>query len=123
MLRSNRDGVSVRMNGKEGWVSGTRSRQHSALSLPLVAFLGMLGWRGDVAMAASDGGICKAGQWWPIDLEARMTDTTMGVGIEVALQLFRPRVLGNRGCDYYMRGKPTHAAGSSAAPPTVEPQR
>ena len=46
MLRSNRDGVSVRMNGKEGWVSGTRSRQHSALSLPLVAFLGILCWRG-----------------------------------------------------------------------------
>jgi hypothetical protein len=46
----------------------------------------------------------------------------MGVCSEEALQLFRLRVSGNSGCNRYTPGKPTHAAGSSAAPPIAEPQ-
>jgi hypothetical protein len=68
-------------------------------------------------------GMCRACQWWPIDLEAHMADTTMGVGIEAAFQPFRLRVSGHSGCNGYTGGEPTHAAGSSASPPTVEPQR
>ena len=74
-------------------------------------------------MAASDWGMCKECQWWQIDPEASLTNTTMGVCIEEALQPFRLRVSGNSGCNHYTPGTPTHAAGSSAAPPTAEPPR
>jgi hypothetical protein len=74
-------------------------------------------------MAASDWGMCKECQWWQIELEANIANTTMGLCIEDALQPFRLRVSGNSGCTHYMPGEPTHAAGSSAAPPTAAPQR
>jgi hypothetical protein len=74
-------------------------------------------------MAASDWGMCKACQWWQIDPEAHMANTTMGLCIEDARQPFRLRVSGNSGCTHYTPGEPTHAVGSSAAPPTAEPQR
>ena len=99
------------------------SRQHAALSRPLWAFFGVPCWREVVAMAASDWGMCKDCQWWQIDPEAKMANTTMGLCIEEALQPFRLRVSGNSGCNHYTPGKPTHAAGSSAAPPTAAPQR
>jgi hypothetical protein len=95
---------------------------NAALSLPLLACLCVLFWRG-VAMAASDWGMCKECQWWQIDPEARMVNTTMGLCIEEALQPLRLRVSGNSGCNRFTPGKPTHAAGSSAAPPTAEPRR
>jgi hypothetical protein len=74
-------------------------------------------------MAASDWGMCKECQWWQIDPEAKIANTTMGVCIEEALQPFRLRVSGNSGCQHYTPGEPAHAAGSRAAPPTAEPQR
>ena len=92
------------------------------LSLPLFACRGVL-YCGRSAMAASDWGMCKDCQWWQIDPEANIANTTMGLCIEDALQPFRLRVSGNSGCHHYTPGKPTHAAGSSAAPPTAEPQR
>ena len=52
-----------------------------------------------------------------------MANSTMGVCIEAALQPFRLRVSGNSRCHHFSPGQPTHAAGSSAAPPTAEPQR
>jgi hypothetical protein len=52
-----------------------------------------------------------------------MANTTMGLCIEEALQPFRLCVSGNSGCHHYTPGQPTYAAGSSAAPPTVELQR
>ena len=78
---------------------------------------------GAVTMTASDWGMCKDCQWWQIDPEANIANTTMGVCIEEALQPFRLRVSGNSGCTHYTPGQPTHAAGSSAAPPTAQPQR
>jgi hypothetical protein len=96
---------------------------HAALSLPLVACRGVLFDRGALAMAASDWGMCKECQWWQIDPEASLGNTTMGVCIEDALQPFRLRVSGNSGCHRFTPGQPTHAVGSSAAPPTAEPQR
>jgi hypothetical protein len=74
-------------------------------------------------MAASDWGRCKDCEWRQIDPGATITNTTMGLCIEEALQPFRLRVSGNSGCNHYTPGEPTHAAGSSAAPPTAEPQR
>jgi hypothetical protein len=74
-------------------------------------------------MAASDWGLCKDCQWWQIDPEAHHTNTTMGLCTEEALQPFRLRVSGNSGCTRYTPGKPTHAAGSSATPPTAAPRR
>ena len=68
-----------------------------ALSLPLSAFFGGLFSRGAVAVAISDWGLCKDCQWWQIDPEATMTNTTMGVCIEAALQPFRLRVSGTSG--------------------------
>ena len=49
-------------------------------------------------MAASDWGLCKDCQWWQIDPEAKITNTTMGLCTEEALQPFRLRVSGNSGC-------------------------
>ena len=74
-------------------------------------------------MAGSDWGMCKDCQWWQMDPEANVANTTMGVCIEDALQPFRLRVSGNSGCHHYTPGQPTHAVGSSAAPPTAAPQR
>ena len=74
-------------------------------------------------MAGSDWGMCKDCQWWQIDPEVNVANTTMGVCIEDALQPFRLRVSGNSGCNHYTPGQPTHAVGSSAAPPTAAPQR
>ena len=74
-------------------------------------------------MTASNWGMCKQCQWWQIEPEASSSDTTMGVCTEHALQPFRLRVSGNSGCTRYTPGKPTHAAGSSAAPPIAAPRR
>jgi hypothetical protein len=109
--------------GGAGVVWRKRERPHAAVSRPLVACLGVLCWRGAGAMAASNWGLCKECYWWQIEPEASLANTTMGVCIEEALQPFRLRVSGNSGCTRYMPGQPTHAAGSSAAPPTAEPQR
>jgi hypothetical protein len=110
--------------GREGLLGlGPRARPHVAWSLPLFVFLGVLYRRRTVAMGASNWGMCKECQWWQIDPEAKMANTTMGLCIEDALQPFRLRVSGNSGCTHYTPGEPTHAAGSSAAPPTAAPQR
>ena len=93
------------------------------LSLPLWAFFGVLCWREAVAMATSDWGLCQECPWWQIDPEANRANTTMGLGIDAAPQPFRLRVSGNRGCNHYAPGPPAPAAGSSAAPPTAQPQR
>jgi hypothetical protein len=74
-------------------------------------------------MAASDWGMCKDCQWWQIDPGAHIADNTMGLCTEEVLQPFRLRVSGNSGCNHYASGEPTHAAGSSAAPPAAQPQR
>jgi hypothetical protein len=47
----------------------------------------------------------------------------MGLCTEEDLPPFRLRVSGNSGCNHYSPGEPAQAAGSSAAPPTAEPQR
>jgi hypothetical protein len=74
-------------------------------------------------MAASDWGMRQECQWWQIDPGANIADHTMGVCTEKALQPFRLRVSGTSGCNHYTPGESTHAAGSSAAPPTAAPQR
>jgi hypothetical protein len=123
MLLSNRDDVSVWMGRNE----------RLGLAHALTATRGCVpAARGVSRRAGPEGscrdgcirlGMCKACQWWPINLEARRADTTMGVGIEAAPQPFRLRVSGNSGCNCYTLGKLTYAARSSAAPPTAEPQR
>jgi hypothetical protein len=75
-------------------------------------------------MAASNWGLCKACQWWPIAPEASIANNaTMGVCIEARLQPFRLRVSGTSGCTRHAAGQPARAEGSGAAPPTAEPQR
>ena len=74
-------------------------------------------------MGASDWGLCNDGHWWPMAPEASPANTTLGVRVEEALQPFGLHLSGNRGCPHGTPGEPAHAAGSSTAPPTVEPQR
>ena len=74
-------------------------------------------------MAASDWGLCKDCQWWQIEPDASIANTTMGLCTEERLQPFRLRVSGNSGCNRYAPGKPARADGSGAAPPSAEPQR
>jgi hypothetical protein len=123
MLLSNRMSVRVQM-GRKGILgmgdalTAARDRVPAAHSVSRRLVL-----EGGVAMAASDWGMCRDCQWWQIDPGANIANTTMGVCIEDALQPFRLRVSGNSGCTHYTPGEPTHAAGSSAAPPTAAPQR
>lgn len=74
-------------------------------------------------MAVADWGLCKECQWWQIEPEANITNTTMGLCIEENLQRFRLRVSGNSGCNRYTAGQPAREPGSAAAPPTATPQR
>ena len=74
-------------------------------------------------MAESDWGFCKDCEWWQIDPGAKASDNTMGLCTEEEIQAFHLRVSGNSGCNRYSPGEPAYAAGSSAAPPTVQPQR
>jgi hypothetical protein len=74
-------------------------------------------------MTSSDWGLCKDCQWWQIEPEANIANTTMGLCIEERLQPFRLRVSGASGCNRYTAGKPARAAGLGAAPPTAMPQR
>jgi hypothetical protein len=74
-------------------------------------------------MTASDWGLCKDCEWWQIEPNASIGNTTMGLCIEESLQPFRLRVAGGSGCNHYSAGEPARAAGSGAAPPTAAPQR
>jgi len=74
-------------------------------------------------MDKSEWGLCKDCKWWQIDPGSHAANNTMGLCIEEKLQPFRLRVSGNSGCNRFMPGKPAHAAGSSAAPPTAAPTR
>ena len=75
-------------------------------------------------MAASNNwGLCKDCEWWQIEPQAGIANTTMGLCIEEKLQPFQVRVSGISGCNRYTPGKPARASGSSAAPPTAKPQR
>jgi hypothetical protein len=74
-------------------------------------------------MATANWGLCKDCEWWQIEPEANISNTTMGLCSEDDLQPFQLRVSGNSGCNHYAPGEPARAAGSSAAPPTAAPQR
>lgn len=75
-------------------------------------------------MAASNNwGLCKDCEWWQIEPQAGIANTTMGLCIEEKLQPFQVRVSGISGCNRYTPGEPARAAGSGEAPPTAKPQR
>ncbi len=74
-------------------------------------------------MATANWGLCKDCEWWQTEPEAKISNTTMGLCSEEDIQAFHLRVSGNSGCNQYSSGEPARAAGSSAAPPTAEPQR
>ena len=74
-------------------------------------------------MAESEWGECKDCKWWQIEPGARIANTAMGLCIDEDLQKFLLRVSGNSGCNRFMQGRPAHARGSSAAPPTAQPTR
>jgi hypothetical protein len=74
-------------------------------------------------MTESNWGLCKECQWWQTEPEADIKNTTMGLCTEESLYPFRLRVSATSGCNHYSPGEPAHAVGSSAAPPTAEPQR
>jgi hypothetical protein len=68
-------------------------------------------------------GLCKNCKWLQIEPEVSPENLTLGLCIEERLQSFQLRVSGNSGCNRFIEGKPAHAKGSSAAPPTAESQR
>jgi len=70
-----------------------------------------------------DWGLCKDCKWHQIEPDVHLANTTMGLCIDEELQPYRLRVSGNSGCNRFMPGKPAHAKGSGAAPPTAAPQR
>ncbi len=74
-------------------------------------------------MARSEWGPCRECKWWQIEPGATAANTKMGLCIEEKLQPFLLRVSGNSGCNRFTPGKPAHAEGSGAAPPTAEPTR
>jgi hypothetical protein len=74
-------------------------------------------------MSDSAWGLCRNCKWLQIEPGASPENLTLGLCIDERLQPFRLRVSGNSGCNRFMEGNPTHAKGSSAAPPTSKPQR
>jgi hypothetical protein len=74
-------------------------------------------------MAESEWGLCKDCEWWQIEPDADVTDTTMGLCREDDLQPFLLRVSGSSGCNQFSPGEPERVAGSSEAPPTASPQQ
>jgi hypothetical protein len=76
-----------------------------------------------MAKSQSEWGLCKDCKWWQLEPAAKSTGTTLGLCIDEKLLPFRVRVSGNSGCNRFMAGKPAHAAGSAAAPPTAEATR
>jgi hypothetical protein len=68
-------------------------------------------------------GLCKDCKWLQIEPDASPENLTLGLCIEERLQPFQLRVSGVSGCNRFMEGKPAHAKGSSARPPTAKPQR
>lgn len=74
-------------------------------------------------MNDSDWGECKDCKWWQIELEANVSNRTMGLCIEESLQRFQLRVSGNSGCNCFAPGEPARAEGSNAAPPVAAPTR
>jgi hypothetical protein len=68
-------------------------------------------------------GLCKNCKWLQIEPGASPENLTLGLCIEEQLQPFLLRVSGNSGCNRFIEGKPAHAKGSSAAPPTAKPER
>ena len=70
---------------------------------------------------ASDWGFCK--DWWQLEPDAKLQNTTMASSVDEKLQPFKLRVSGDSGCTRYQQGAQAHAAGSSEAPPAASPQR
>jgi hypothetical protein len=68
-------------------------------------------------------GLCKDCKWWQVEPDASSNNLTVGLCIDQELQAFVLRVSGASGCNRFMEGKPAHARGSSAAPPTAKPAR
>jgi hypothetical protein len=68
-------------------------------------------------------GLCKNCKWLQIERGVSPENLTLGLCIEEQLQPFQLRVSGNSGCNRFIEGKPAHAKGSNAAPPTAKPQR
>lgn len=73
-------------------------------------------------MAASEWGFCKDCEWWQIELDVQLTNTTMGLCREDELQPFQLRISGNSGCNHFSAGEPVRVAGSGEAPPAAQPQ-
>jgi len=73
--------------------------------------------------AKSEWGLCKDCKWWQLEPRAEANNLTLGLCIEEKLQPFLLRVSGISGCNLFMPGKPAHAKGSAAAPPTAEATR
>ena len=74
-------------------------------------------------MPSSECGKCKDCKWFQVEPGAKAGDLTMGLCIEQELQRYRLRVSGNSGCNCFLPGGVSHAAGSSAAPPLAAPTR
>ena len=71
----------------------------------------------------SEWGLCKDCKWWQLEPKAEATNLALGLCIDEKLQPFVLRISGIGGCNRFMEGKPAHAKGSSAAPPTAKATR
>jgi hypothetical protein len=74
-------------------------------------------------MANQKWGLCRDCQWWQIEPNAAVEDSTLGLCIDEDLQEFQLRVSGDSGCNRFMPGEPARAPGSAAAPPKAKPVR
>ncbi len=74
-------------------------------------------------MKNSKWGLCKACEWWQIELHAKVAKATLGLCIDEKIQPFLLRVSGSSGCNRFMKGVPARAKGSGKAPPTAKPVR
>ena len=68
-------------------------------------------------------GLCMQCQWWQIEPEAKIMESTLGFCIDEKLQPYRLSITGNGGCSRYIKGQPARAEGSSQQPPSASPTR
>ncbi len=68
-------------------------------------------------------GICMECQWWQVEPEAKITQSTLGFCIDEELQPYRLSIPGNGGCNKFAQGQPARGDGSSRQPPTATPAR
>lgn len=74
-------------------------------------------------MAENNWGHCQDCQWFQVEPDASVDESTPGHCIQPELQPFMLRVSGASGCNHFLAGQNARAEGASAEPPVAVSSR